>query len=227
MLRLPQFIAICGNPTAGKTEVVNILVRKYGAELMDSGYPMRQLGMDYFGMNQHQVFSQEGKLEEVELLGQRMTVRKFLGEIGNLYEGMFGAEVSAFMIHNYVTSNDSYDPAKTYVDGSCRKSQGYYWQRIGAPVIEVVNPLAGPSQHKFDLYDPAAATHRIVNDAQARGAARAEGLHDLEHKVDVLVEQLQGWVPSPPLAPVDWDAIRDRVEAHLHAVHSGKTFLVD
>jgi hypothetical protein len=178
-VRLPQFIAICGNPTSGKTEVSKILQRKYGFTELDSGRPLREIGMNYFGLTRDQVYTQAGKLEFVEILGKRMQVREFLGEVGNRFEEMFGAEVSAYMVHQSI-SPAILKSGRSFVDASCRKSQGYYWQRQGAAVIEVTSPTAGPSKYKFDLYDPAAATHRICNFPHL-------GLARLEEVVDDLV----------------------------------------
>lgn len=173
---LPQIIALCGNPTSGKSTAAEIINELYGHELADDGLPLRKMAMDYLGLTPEQVFTQAGKLEYVEINGRRWQVREILGEIGNAFEEKFGGEIIPMMSHNA-------RPKGAYsVFGSVRREQGRYWREKGALVIEIVNPLAGPG-YEFDRYNNAYCHHAILNDGLARGLSPDIARLDLTAKI--------------------------------------------
>jgi hypothetical protein len=177
----PALIALCGNPTSGKSTAAEIINELYGHELADDGLPLRKIAMDYLGLTAEQVFTQAGKLEFVEINGRKWQVREILGEIGNAFEEKFGGDVIPMMSHN------ARPKGSRAVFGSVRREQGRYWKERGALVLEIVNPLAGPSKFEFDTYNPAYADHRIMNDGLARGLSKEDARHDLAGKlIDVI-----------------------------------------
>ena len=184
---LPRLIALCGNPGSGKTTAAEILRDKLGYTIADDGLPLRQIAMQHLGLTEHQVFTQEGKLETVSLAGQQHTARSILGEIGNAFEEKFGGDVIPYMTHR------SLDPTKTYVMGSVRRMQGHYWGTQGALVIEIKRPDVDPSPYEFDEYDAAAVHVVVLNDGLARGLHRSEALLHLEER---LLAALSGPVES-------------------------------
>lgn len=173
----PALIALCGNPTSGKSTAAAIINEIYGHELADDGLPLRKIGMDYLGLTAEQVFTQEGKLQKVMLNGREWTVREILGEIGNAFEEKFGGDIIPIMSHN-ARPKGSFS-----VFGSVRREQGRYWRNQGALVLEVVNPLAGPSPYEFDTYNPAYCHAQIKNDGLARGLPAHEAREDLKEKL--------------------------------------------
>jgi len=184
---LPRLIALCGKPGSGKTTAAEILRDKLGYTIADDGLPLRQMAMQHLGLTEHQVFTQEGKLETVNLVGQDHTVRSILGEIGNAFEEKFGGDVIPYMTHR------SLDPTKTYVMGSVRRIQGHYWGAQGALVIEIDRPDVDPSPYNFDHYDPAAVHVVVLNDGPARGLHHAESILRLKEQ---LWEAINGPVAS-------------------------------
>lgn len=155
---LPEIIALCGNPKSGKTTAGEILSCELGYIIADDGLPLRRIAMEHLGLTQHQVFTQAGKLEEVDLNGRKMTVRQILGEIGNAFEEKFGADIIPMMTHR------CFEPGVRYVLTSVRREQGLYWKRHGALVIEMVNEEAPPSPYEFDRYSSVPIDVTIFNE---------------------------------------------------------------
>ena len=181
-MSLPRLIALCGNPLSGKSTTAEALTLAHGYELVDDGLPLRKIAMDYLGLTPDQVFTQNGKLEEVELNGRTWSVREILGEIGNAFEEKFGGDIIPIMSHN------SMSPTKRYVMGSVRRDQGLYWRKQGALVIEIVNPGAGPSNYEFDSYNKSAVDVTIMNDGLFRGLDSVSAKADLCRKVDDILK---------------------------------------
>jgi hypothetical protein len=178
---IPKIIALCGNPTSGKTTAAEIINEIYGHDVADDGRPLRMIAIDYFGLTPEQVFTQEGKLEKVTLNGREWVVREILGEIGNAFEEKFGGDIIPIMSHNA-------RPKGAYsVFGSVRREQGRYWKEKGALVLEIKNPLAGESPYEFDRYNPEYADHIIHNDGLARGMDSKAARLDLMEKLVTVI----------------------------------------
>jgi hypothetical protein len=180
---LPRFIALVGNPKAGKSLVQEMLVQNFGVEPIDSGKPLREIAKQWLGLTHDQVYTQEGKAEYVEILGRRWQVREILGELGNRFEEMFNEHATPYMI----TRNLGAGP---YVDGSCRKGQGRFYQSLGGVVIGIRNPLAPPSPYAFDKVDESIPDYWIENNALANGLCMFDARKDLEQKVNALMLQI-------------------------------------
>lgn len=184
-MSFPQLIGLCGNPLSGKSTAAEIISSIYGHKLADDGLPLRKMAMDYLGLTFDQVFTQAGKLEKVMINGREWVVREILGEIGNAFEDKFGGEVIPMMSHNAQPKGTS------AVFGSVRREQGRYWREHGALVLEIVNPLAGPSPYAFDLYNPAYAHYQIQNDGLARGMSPRAAKADLAEKLTKAIVAFQ------------------------------------
>lgn len=174
-MHMPRIVALCGNPLSGKSTAAELLRDTYGYEIVDDGLPLRKIAMDYFGLTEAQVFTQEGKLEVVSLNGRDMTAREILGEIGNAFEEKFGADIIPLMAYNTMR------PDQHYVLGSVRREQGHFWSDKGGVVIEIENPDAEVSRYEFDRYSKAAIHHTVLND----------GLHEDLHEDDALFRLLE------------------------------------
>ena len=181
MSSIPKIIGLCGHPTSGKTTAAEIINEIYGHEIADDGRPLRMIAINYFGLTPEQVFTQEGKLEKVQLNGREWTVREILGEIGNAFEEKFGGDIIPIMSYNAL-------PKGTYATfGSVRREQGKYWRDRGALVLEIVNPDVGPSPYEFDRYNPEYAHHQILNDGLHRGLSKNEARRDLMDKLVAVI----------------------------------------
>lgn len=182
-LPYPQYIALCGNPTCGKSTTAQALENLFGYKLVDDGAFLRQIAMTHFGATWEDVHTQEGKLRTTIVNGETMTWRDVLGRIGNGFENQFGANVIPELAYNGL------DPDGMYVFGSVRREQGAYHRKRGALIIEIVNPDAGPSPYEFDRYNSEYAHAKLYNDALYRGLTDEEALADLAGRVQVIVER--------------------------------------
>ena len=54
-------------------------------------------------------------------------------------------------------------------------------------MIEIDNPLAGPSPYEFDQYDRSVVDYRICNDALAHGLSPERARENLKTKVEALI----------------------------------------
>jgi len=174
-MKLPKYIALCGLPGSGKSTVQEILRVNHGVYPVDDGFPLRDICVRYLGLSTQQVCSQEGKKEFVELLDKNWQVRGILGEMGNRFEAMFGEHIIPFMVINTLIGEGPYS------FGSVRKSQGWFYKKLGGIVLEVRRPGIPPSPYLFDKFDAAAVDHVIENDGT---------LDDLETAVATLVDTL-------------------------------------
>lgn len=86
---LPPFIAICGAPGSGKTTVQNILEEEFGCTGVDSVL-LKETAVILYGLTWEQVSTQEGKKEEVEIMGRKWIVRDLLGGLGVMLRQMHG-----------------------------------------------------------------------------------------------------------------------------------------
>jgi hypothetical protein len=173
----PRLIALCGNPHSGKSEVQKILSRELDYVPVDDAMPLRAFCIQHLGMTHNEVSSQEGKAGVVEILGKKWTRRAILGEYGKVLATMFGPDILPHM------ACVALDADRRYSFGSVRSRQAAFYKSQGALIIGIRNPLAGPSQHDFDWFDPELVDVWIDNTAQSKGMSREEGLFDLEIKV--------------------------------------------
>lgn len=144
----PVYIALCGKPKAGKSEVQKILEQRYGAISIDDGEPLRDFAIRHMGATFEDVYTQEGKARMVTLPGGRaMTWRKFLGEFGNRIEDLLGSHAIPEMAVMKCRV-----PGQIYSFGSVRRDQGILYRSHGGIVVEVANAFIPESEHEFDSY---------------------------------------------------------------------------
>jgi len=183
-MQFPKFIALCGNPSSGKTTAAELLCDDLGYELVDDGLPLREIGQNYFGLTWEQCHTQEGKKEKILLNGREYEAREILGEIGDALERKFGENIMPVMVLNR-HHDDFKDPSRRFVFGSVRRNQGLFWRSMGALVLEINNPSALPSPYYFDQYNRAPIHESVFNDGTSRALFR-----------DRLVEAVYRWRPD-------------------------------
>lgn len=153
---LPHIIAICGNPTSGKSEVQRILATK-GVYPIDDGEPLRRFAVDSLGLLPADVRTQEGKLRATAILDRDWEHRKLLGEFGKKLEELFGPDIMPFM------ATRKLDPNVSYSFGCVRRKQGWFYKRLGGVVLGIERPGVKPSGNDFDEFDKTAVDHWIPN----------------------------------------------------------------
>jgi hypothetical protein len=184
MPTLPRFVALCGNPRAGKSEAQKILQEAYGYEPVDDGMPLREIAVEKFGLSWEDVTTQAGKLRYTEIAGNSRQNRDILGSLGVGLEEQFGEMILPFL------ATRKLDPAKRYSFGSVRKVQGHYYKQFDGVVLEIVNPDAGPSPYAFDVYDKSAIDARIFNNMLHHGFSPEVARKDLANKLQFALEAL-------------------------------------
>lgn len=171
----PVYIALCGWPKTGKSEVQKILEARYGAISVDDGEPMRDFAIRHLGATFQDVHTQEGKARTVTLHGGKtMTWRKFLGEFGNRIEELLGPDAIPEMAIAKCPT-----PGQVYSFGSVRREQGFVYRQQGGIVIEVQNRFVPASEHEFDRFNPEAVQFVIENHVplEERSSASLAALH--------------------------------------------------
>ncbi len=176
-MHIPKYIALCGNPKAGKSEVQNILLSQYGVTPVDDGLVLREFCVKNLGLTWDDVQTQEGKARHTTVLDKHWQNRDLLGTLGKQLEDMFGEHIMPYIATRRCADGHSYS------FGSVRKTQGQFFREAGGVVVGIRNPVAAPSGFDFDKFDESLVDYWIHNDAQSRGLSRLEGLMDLEQKV--------------------------------------------
>lgn len=182
---LPRLIALCGHPKSGKSTAAEILGETFGYVHADDGLPLREIGMDHFGLTHQQCFTQDGKLEEIDLAGETMTARDLLGRIGRGFE----AEVHPFTVPYLCWKRQA--PHLRYVMSSVRRNQGAFWKSKGAIVVEIRNPDAGPSPYDFDQYNADLVDYTIDNDFLHLGMDEVAARKALADRLSVFLFNIQ------------------------------------
>jgi hypothetical protein len=154
-----QFIGICGAPTAGKSEVQTILESEFAAIPIDDSRPLRDAVKFLYGLSEEDVSTQKGKRRLVPVGGDKVPVRKLIGEVGLHVEERDPNHLPRLAREKAEAEH----PGKLVSFGSIRMSQGQIFQDDKSLVIEVVRPGAVPI-NKFDEYDPSLAHITILND---------------------------------------------------------------
>jgi hypothetical protein len=195
-MQLPRYIGLCGNPKAGKSLVQDILQERYGVKPVDDGAILREIAMTYLGAKKSDVYTQEGKASLAfwpngdphldHRTGKHMNWRQVLGELGSQLEALFGDFVMARTACARLV-----DQHGSFSFGSVRKNQGGYYKNNGGIILEIINPLAGPSGNDFDVYDQSLVDFAINNDALARGLDHKAALEDLKQKLFAVMDRFE------------------------------------
>ncbi|CCG43265.1 hypothetical protein [Magnetospirillum molischianum] len=160
------YIALCGWPKSGKSEVAQILEEEFGAITVDDGRALRDAGIVLYGLTEWHVSTQEGKASFVEVCGQKVQVRQLLGDLGQMLEDRYGEQVVPEMALRQVKKmRELRSDTDLFVFPSVRKTQGLAYKRAGGVVVEVVRSGVQPSPYAFDRYDAGLVDYSIVNPA--------------------------------------------------------------
>lgn len=163
-----KLIALCGAPGSGKSEVQQYLKERYNVRAVDDGHPLRDFAMRHLGLSQHAVSTQDGKATRVTFPGGKsMLVREALGELGNRIEDLFGDDAIPAMALEAARREHAaagLGASIAYCLGSVRRSQGAFYKKHGAKVVEIVRPGAN-IVNEFDSYDRSCVDLTITNDS--------------------------------------------------------------
>ena len=160
-MKLPHIIALCGDPSSGKSEVQKIITN-LGAIAIDDGRPMRKFAVDWLGLSWDDVSTQKGKLKMVDIAGVPWQVRDILGTMGNKLEEMFGPYGISYMAARNLIKTES------YVFGSARRDQGSFYKEMSGVVLGIRRPGVEPSKFEFDRFDETNVDVWIDNDGDLK-----------------------------------------------------------
>lgn len=176
-----RLIGLCGSPKSGKSEVARILREKYGAVIVDDGMILRTAAPFLFhGVEIGDTLTQEGKNKSVVVNGKPFTVRKLLGDLGQILEDYYGED---YIPDQTMQRIANLAPAPFYVMPSVRKTQGHLYRRHYAAIWEIDRDVPA-SPHAFDKWDKTVVTQKVDNN---------RGIPDLERNVHQAVHQEFFW----------------------------------
>lgn len=156
---MTQFIALCGYPKAGKSEVQAVISRIYGFTPVDDSAPLREAVRALYGLTDWHVSTQEGKSSLVTVGGKQRVVRDLLGELGNHLEKDDPYHLPRLAVRECLART----PNGRFVFGSVRRNQPRFFKETGkAIVIEVVRAGSAPVGF-YDHYDPESVDMTIEN----------------------------------------------------------------
>lgn len=146
-----QFIALCGYPKSGKTEVQQIISQRYGFAACDDSRPLRDAAKILYGLTDWHVSTQDGKSSILPLAhpdAAPITVRQALGDLGCYLESRDEFHFPRLAVQTCLTDN----PEGRFVFASVRRNQSAFYKQAGeALVIEVTREGCHPSA-EFDDY---------------------------------------------------------------------------
>jgi hypothetical protein len=154
-------IALCGAPGCGKSEVQRYLHQRYNVQPIDDGWPMRDFAVRHCGARLLDVVTQAGKAQTYSFPGGKvMTMREFLGQMGNAIEAILGPDAIPAMALEAIKRERGQFPGFSF--SSVRRKQGIYLKKHGAKVVEVVRKGVKVI-NEFDQYDRRCADITIEN----------------------------------------------------------------
>jgi hypothetical protein len=146
---MPRYIALCGYPTAGKSEVQKIISKLYGFDAVDDSASLRDAGKLLYNLTDWHVTTQEGKATVISVGHHRMTVRKALGELGKFLEASDPFHLPRLAIAKAEISK----PNGRFVFASVRRNQPLFFRDTGKALIIEVTRKGTVARNDFDEYD--------------------------------------------------------------------------
>lgn len=177
-----NYIALCGYPKAGKTEVQKIISRRYGFVAHDDSRPIREAVKILYGLSDWHVYTQDGKASLIDTPAGRVTVRKAMGDLGCFLEEKDEFHLPRLALKNCQQEN----PAGLFVYASVRKNQPSFFKATGKALVIEVTREGCFAADDFDEYvrDPidfSIENYRNTSDPE-------QSLKDLEVRVTRMLD---------------------------------------
>ena len=154
-----NFVALCGYPKVGKSEVQRIISQRYCVAALDDSAPLREAAKILYNLDEWHVATQEGKASIVVAGRKRMTVRKALGELGNYLEKNDEFHLPRLAIQKALAS----DPNGIHCFASVRKQQPVFFRDTGRAIVIEVTRDGCKALEDFDDYDRSCLDFSIDN----------------------------------------------------------------
>jgi hypothetical protein len=143
-----RYIALCGYPKAGKTEVQRIISRRYGFTAYDDSAPLREATKALYGLTDWHVTTQAGKATVLDIAGMNITVRQAMGELGCYLEEHDEFHFPRLAVK---TCQQSHSDGK-FVFASVRQNQPAFFKEIGQSLVIEVTRQGCVASGDFDEY---------------------------------------------------------------------------
>jgi len=179
-----QFIALCGYPKVGKSEVQDVIRGLYGFTPVDDSQPLREAAKILYGLTDWHVSTQAGKASTIRVGTQDKTIRKVLGDLGCYFE----TEDEFHFPRLAVSSSLKNDRHGRFVFASVRRNQPRFFKNLGDSLVLEVTRNGCKAEGVFDEYDRDAVDLTISNDYDPDHPAASR--QDLEARVKALLDPI-------------------------------------
>ena len=173
-----KYIALCGAPGTGKSEVQRILEQKYSVASFDDGNFLRKSVMSLYDLEEWHVTTQEGKATLIKIGDKEITVRKLMGDLG-LHLEKYDPD--------FISRRALKDAMKQYPDkvvsfGSIRMNQGNIFKDTGHGIVVEVLRNGFEPVNSFDFYNKEIVDIQIKNPFDEQNVEQS--LKELEYEID-------------------------------------------
>lgn len=145
---MARYVALCGYPKAGKSEVQRIISERYGFEAVDDSEALRNAAKILYDLTDWHVLTQEGKATLIQVGEETMAVRKALGDLGKYFEATDRFHFPRLAIKR---ANQK-SPDGRFVFASVRRDQPQFYRETGEAIIIEVRREGCSAQNDFDEY---------------------------------------------------------------------------
>lgn len=181
-----QFIALCGYPKAGKSEVQKIISRLYGYNPCDDSRPLREAAKILYGLTEWHVSAQEGKSSLIDIGGNQVSVRKAMGDLGCYLEEEDEFHFPRLAIRTCLRS----DPDGKFVFASVRRNQPLFFKNTGRALVIEVTRSGCSATDDFDEYirEPVDLSIENIRDPENPD----KSLKELEYRIRNMLDPILG-----------------------------------
>lgn len=171
--RLPPFIAVCGDPHSGKTEVQHILQQDYGVIAIDSARIIRDTAKLLYGLTESDVSTQTGKAIMTKVGDRFYTVRELIGRVGCFLEAQHGEHaVIELTLRTLSDFHRRHLECGGSLSFSVRMRQAALLRDAGGVCLGVRSSRGIPSHLASDHYEVSLIDHWIEHDGIDRDYLR-------------------------------------------------------
>jgi hypothetical protein len=180
-----RYIALCGAPGAGKSEVQRLLDTYYHFRPIDDSRILREAAMILYGLEDWHVSTQEGKSVLITVGDEQISVRRLLGELGLHLEKRDPHHIPKRALADAIAEF----PTDRLSFGSVRRDQAKVFKDTGEGLIVEVRRPGFEPKNDFDHYDRDLVdivVHNAYNPDDPAGST-ARLLDEIERKIAPIV----------------------------------------
>jgi hypothetical protein len=173
-----KYIALCGAPESGKSEAQRLLNTFHNFYPVDDSRILREAAMILYGLEDWHVSTQEGKSTIITIGGERLPVRKLLGELGLHLEMRDPHHIPKRALEDAIKDF----PDTRFSFGSVRRDQAKVFKDTGEALVVEISREGFHPINDFDHYDTSLVDVTLINDYDP---------NDLEGSSKRLLDQIE------------------------------------